>query len=152
MTGVFEIKVTVDLPGVPEAIHALACAILHDSASAPMAVTTPATVTKEAPQTESAAPAPTPGTVTAPETIVVSAAASASTLDQAPAPTPAKEYSFKQISTAGARLCANQETMNKLVELLNGKYGVPAITMIDKSRYSELADDLIQLGAKIEEE
>ena len=65
---------------------------------------------------------------------------------------PAKKYTFKQISTAGAKLCANVGNMDKLVTLLNQKYGVPAITMIKEELYPELAQDLIALGATIEEE
>lgn len=69
-----------------------------------------------------------------------------------PAPAPVKKYTFKQISTAGAKLCANVGNMDKLVTLLNTKYGVPAITMIKEERYAELAEDLKALGATIEEE
>ncbi len=68
------------------------------------------------------------------------------------APAPAKKYTFKQISKAGAALCTDMGKMDQLVSLLNTKYGVPAITMINESRYGELVEDLIALGATIEEE
>lgn len=75
----------------------------------------------------------------------------------APAPVakqepPKKVYTFRQISQAGAALCADLQKLDALVKLLNTKYGVQAITAIDPSRYPELAEDLIGLGAVIKEE
>ena len=71
---------------------------------------------------------------------------------ETPAPVPAKTYTFKQLSTAGANLVSDLRKMEQLVKLLNQKYGVPAITMIPEDRYPELAEDLISLGAVIKEE
>ena len=154
-----EIKVIVQLPGIPEAINNLAkslCDTTHEKAETPVEVVPekkaeapvsfepcfigdvppdePENPTEEQPQ-QASAPMDAPG----------------ATLD-VPAPVPAKEYTFNQISRAGANLCTDLAKMEQLVNLLNTKYGVQAITMIDKSRYAELADDLIALGATIEEE
>ena len=71
---------------------------------------------------------------------------------ETPAPVPAKSYTFKQLSSAGANLVSDLGKMEQLVKLLNQKYGVPAITMIPEDRYPELAEDLISLGAVIKEE
>ena len=154
----FEIQVTIDLPGIPEAIRGFSGA-LHDIADAmrgsnntvtPMAVTTPATVIAPAPEPAPAAPTPEPAPAVAPA--APEAPVQEATPEPKATPAPAKEYTFKQISTAGAKLCSDQTKMNQLIDLLNSKYGAPAITMIDKSRFPELAEDLIKLGAEIEEE
>lgn len=154
----FEIKVTVDLLDLPGAIHDLADALRGSSdVQAPMTVATPAIVNTPAPEpapVTPVAPMPEPVPVTAPAAPVAPAPTPApepAPVQQA-APAPAKEYTFKQISTAGAKLCSDQTKMNQLIDLLNSKYGAPAITMIDKSRFPELAEDLIKLGAVIEEE
>lgn len=154
----FEVKVTVELPGVPEAINNLADAVRGKSSIQPVS-TTPALVTTapaaltEAVTSEAPAPIPFPAATTAPAAAPEPVQDAAPAAPAAPAPAPApKKYSFKQISTAGARLCADPGKMDRLVALLNDKYGVPAITMIDESRYGELADDLIALGAVIEED
>ena len=139
----FEVRVAVDLPGIADAIHDLADAIRGGSGKA-----TPANADlamdlshMTQAQTESE-PAPVvPEEQPAPEPVPVAQ----------PAPAPAKKYTFEQISKAGAALCADLSNMEKLIALLNGKYGVQAITMIDESKYADLAADLIALGATIEE-
>lgn len=65
---------------------------------------------------------------------------------------PKKKFTFKQISSAGAKLCSDLEKMDQLISLLNSKYGVTAITMIPEERYPDLAADLVSLGGVIEEE
>lgn len=141
----FEMKVSVavdmpDLPGIANAIHDLADAIRGGSGKAtpaiPEAQAEPEAVPAPAVPEEQPAPAPVPA---APEPA------------PEPVPAPAKKYTFEQISKAGAALCADLSNMEKLIALLNGKYGVQAITMIDESRYADLAADLIALGATIEE-
>ena len=176
----FEVKVTVELPGIPEAINNLAGSIgkiagfsvaSMTPAGFSIASTTPAVVSTENPvaadtaEAPVAAPAPVeqpeqaPPLVNVPDTPIAPAApveqpvaAPAAPAPVAPAPAPAKKYTFKQISKAGAALCTEMGKMDQLVTLLNTKYGVPAITMINESRYGELAEDLIALGATIEEE
>ena len=175
----FEVKLTVELPGIPEAINNLADALRGKSSA----------TAKKAPKNENVAitnngngaavgklegglvinqskteKAPEPSFIQEippdePEIPAVEQPEQApplvnvpETAPVAPAPAPVKKYTFKQISTAGAKLCADMGKMDALVSLLNSKYGVPAITMIDESRYAELAADLIGLGAVIEEE
>lgn len=165
----FEVKVTIEAPELQKAIDNLADSIgkiagfsvaSMTPAGFSIASTTPAVVSAENPvaadtaetkkeEAPVAAPAPVeqpeqaPPLVNVPDTPVAPVA---------PAPAPAKKYTFKQISKAGAALCTDMGKMDQLVALLNTKYGVPAITMINESRYGELAEDLIALGATIEEE
>ncbi len=145
----FEAKVTVDLPGIADAIHDLACAIRGTARPATvqaMPECIPAApVPAPDPEPIPVAPAPAPE----PEPIPVAEAPMATPAEERPAP--AKKYTFEQISKAGAALCADLSKMEKLVSLLNDKYKVPAITMIDESKYTDLANDLIALGAVIEE-
>ena len=160
----FEVKVTVELPGIPEAINNLADAV-RGRAAFPVVSTTPAIVNAPAEKLEKnekpvltpveepvAAPPLAEVPATEPEPSFIGSVPPDEPPAPAPAPAPApKKYSFNQISKAGAKLCADLSKMDQLVTLLNTKYGVPAITMIDESRYAELAADLIALGAVIEE-
>ena len=145
----FEARVTVDLPGIADAIHDLACAIRGTARPATvqaMPECIPAApVPAPDPEPIPVAPAPAPE----PEPIPVAETQTATPAEEQPAP--AKKYTFEQISKAGAALCADLSKMEKLVSLLNDKYKVPAITMIDESKYTDLANDLIALGAVIEE-
>ena len=145
----FETKVTVDLPGIADAIHDLACAIRGTARP-----TTVQAMPEHIPAAPVPAPDPEPIPVAPvpapePEPIPVAEAPMATPAEEQPAP--AKKYTFEQISKAGAALCADLSKMEKLVSLLNDKYKVPAITMIDESKYTDLANDLIALGAVIEE-
>lgn len=164
----FEVKVTVELPGIPEAINNLADAVRGGIAfpaisTSPAVVNIPAEKPEKKEKKEKAvdkpaitpvepAPAEPPLAevpTTEPEPSFIGNVPPDEPADPAPAP---KKYSFNQISKAGAKLCADLGKMEQLVSLLNTKYGVPAITMIDESRYAELAADLISLGAVIEED
>lgn len=155
----FEVKVTVDLPGIPEAINNLADALRGCGKFTPGATTTPAGVittpaivnTEEKPVLTPVEPveeqpplAEVPTTEPEPSFI-------GDVPPDEPEPAPVKKYTFKQISNAGAKLCAEVGKMEQLVSLLNTKYGVPAITMIPEEKYGELAADLIALGAVMEE-
>lgn len=148
----FEVKVTVDLPGIPEAINNLADALRGCGKFTPGATTTPAIVnTEEKPVLTPVEPveeqpplAEVPTTEPEPSFI-------GEVPPDEPEPAPVKKYTFKQISNAGAKLCAEVGKMEQLVTLLNTKYGVPAITMIPEEKYGELAADLIALGAVMEE-
>lgn len=172
----FEVKVTIEAPELQKAIDNLADSIgkiagfsvaSMTPAGFSIASTTPAVVSAENPvasdtkeEAPVAAPAPVeqpeqaPPLVNVPDTPIAPAAPVEQPVAApvAPAPAPAKKYTFKQISKAGAALCTEMGKMDQLVTLLNTKYGVPAITMINESRYGELAEDLIALGATIEEE
>ena len=158
----FEARVTVDLPGIADAIHDLACAIRGTARPATVqampecipAAPVPAPDPEPIPVAPVPAPDPEPIPVAPvpapePEPIPVAEAPVATPAEEQPAP--AKKYTFEQISKAGAALCADLSKMEKLVSLLNDKYKVPAITMIDESKYTDLANDLIALGAVIEE-
>ncbi len=166
----FEVKVTVDLPGISDAINNLADALRGNSAPVMRVVNKGSGAaiaelhgglnidrgTKEE-NVEAVDPSYAQSMTLAPvepapeEPPLVEVPAEAPAPEDQPASAPAKKYTFKQISTAGAKLCADMSKMESLVSLLNTKYGVPAITMIDESRYGELAEDLIGLGAVIEE-
>ena len=130
-----EMKVTVDLPGIADAIRDLANAMREGRGTATPAIPEAQTEPEPAPVVPEEQPAPEPEPVPVAQ----------------PAPAPAKKYTFEQISKAGAALCADLSNMEKLVALLNDKYHVPAITMIDEGKYPDLASDLIALGATIEE-
>ena len=173
----FEVKVTIEAPELQKAIDNLADSIgkiagfsvaSMTPAGFSIASTTPAVVSVENPvaadtaetkkeEASVAAPAPVEQPEQAPPLVNVPDTP-ATPVEQpvafpvAPDPAPAKKYTFKQISKAGAALCTDMGKMDQLVSLLNTKYGVPAITMINESRYGELAEDLIALGATIEEE
>ncbi len=155
----FEVKVTVDLPGISEAINNLADALRGCGKFTPGVTTTPAGVittpaivnTEEKPVLTPVEPveeqpplAEVPTTEPEPSFI-------GDVPPDEPEPAPVKKYTFKQISNAGAKLCAEVGKMEQLVTLLNTKYGVPAITMIPEEKYGELAADLIALGAVMEE-
>ena len=153
----FEVKVTVDAPELASAINRLADSIGRVAGFSAMSVTPEGAhimSTTPAVTAEEQAPAITPAPVDVPPMVEVPAtpAEQPVTAPVAPVPTPAKKYTFKQISKAGAALCTDVNKMDQLVSLLNSKYGVPAITMIDEARYNELAADLIALGATIEED
>lgn len=179
----FEVKVTVDLLGIPEAINNLADALRGCGKFTPGAtttsagaITTPAIVnngsgaalaevhgglvinqnTKEKKPEEKPALAPVEPVEEQPPLAEVPTTEPEPSFigdvpPDEPEPAPVKKYTFKQISNAGAKLCAEVGKMEQLVTLLNTKYGVPAITMIPEEKYGELAADLIALGAVMEE-
>ena len=136
-----EIKITLTVPGLPEAINNLAEAIRGNSAAAPVAsapvvqqptvqATQPEAAPVVNPTTPAAAPVQTPVANTAPVNTapVVNAAPSA---PSAPAPSNAAavNYTIEQLSVAGAALC-EQGKMPQLIALL-GKYGVQAVTQLN---------------------
>ncbi len=147
----FEIKVTVDLPGIPEAINNLAEA-LSGAPRAAKATQTSAEDTRRV--IEQAPPQIVP--MNAP---LETAHEDATPNDPAPIPasvsveipeTPKKVYTFDEISRAGAALC-NQgvEMTDRLVALLQTKYGVDSIVELGEEHYNELAADLEMFGAQM---
>lgn len=138
----FEIKVIVDLPGIPDAINNLANAL---SGNGKCVFTTPALVEDKAPATV--------GDVV--PMVQVPQIATQAMVDPAyppaPAPAPAmRNYNFDDISNAGADLCGQGEEMTqRLVNLLTTKYGVESIVDLPESRYNEIAADLQAMGAKM---
>ena len=155
-----EIKITLTVPGLPEAINNLADAIRGKStAAAPVASapvvqqpTAQATQPEAAPvvnPTPAAAPVQTPVAETAPVNTapVVSAAPPA---PSAPAPSEAAvNYTIEQLSVAGAALC-EQGKMPQLIALL-GKYGVQAVTQLNPApeTLNAFAAELKALGANL---
>ncbi len=166
----FEIKLTIEIPGLPEALNSIAAAMVKNAdlnCVIPMEQGMPdpevivnmnasgngtaigsaesVTINRKAVELVEAEESKEPEEVATQETEAEQVP------DPSPAPAPKKEYTFTQISNAGAALCTQPGKIDQLVQLLNNKYGVAAITMIDKSRYAELAADLIALGAAIGE-
>lgn len=153
----FELKITMEITGLPEALNNLADAITASTVSAavsaaPVAVepvAAPATPAVNPTMAAPAQPAPTTGTV-APTPAPVPVQANAKMVTAAPtapaAPTE-RSYTLEELSRAGAGL-VDRGMMPQLCELLR-KYGVQAVTMLDPSQYGALAADLKALGANL---
>lgn len=155
-----EIKITLTVPGLPEAINNLAEAIRGNSTAAPVAsapvqqpevkATQPVAAPVVNPTTPAAAPVQTPVANTAPVNAapVVNAAPS---VPSAPAPSNAAavNYTIEQLSVAGAALC-EQGKMPQLIALL-GKYGVQAVTQLNPApeTLNAFAAELKALGANL---
>ena len=160
-----EIKVIVELPGIPEALNNLANALTNQA----LKMTAYQTVIPAAPNSnpaeidgsnvsavEQAAPAP----VTEPDAEVAPAAepaveevaapaTPAPVLPQIPAadPAPMKKYTREEIATAGSAL-VTQGKMNELLALLQ-KYGVQSVAQLGEAQYGAFAADLKALGAAL---
>lgn len=156
-----EIKITLTVPGLPEAINNLAEALRGNSSVAPVAsapvvqqptaqATQPEAAPVVNPTTPAAAPVQTPVANTAPVNTapVVNAAPS---VPSAPAPSNAAavNYTIEQLSVAGAALC-EQGKMPQLIALL-GKYGVQAVTQLNPApeTLNAFAAELKALGANL---
>lgn len=157
----FEVKVTVEIPGLPEAIHALAGALSNNPISAKavqeknanepiafvnpnagqQAVVPPSGVIVGA--TPDPAANPTPPATTAPGAV-------ATTVPTGPAQTSshseAKPLTMDDLGRAGATLI-DAGKMSQLIALL-GKYGVQAVTQLQPAQFAPFADELRALGAK----
>lgn len=149
-----EIKITLSIPGLPEAINNLADAIRGNgvsvpTGSAPKAVeaTQPVAVANaDVPQTP-VNPTPAAQQNTAAVTPATAVTPSAPT---APAPSEAAvNYTIEQLSVAGAALC-EQGKMAQLIALL-GKYGVQAVTQLKPTPdvLNPFAAELKALGANL---
>ncbi len=132
-----EFKITVEIPGLSEAINNLAEAIKAQH-NAPVDKTSAAPVTDTAAQNNAA-----PTATTAPTTAPAQETAAA---PSAPVPSE-KAYSLDDLSRAGATLI-DQGKMPQLLELL-GRYGVQAVTQLDTSAYPAFVNDLKALGAQL---
>lgn len=162
----FELKITMEITGLPEALNNLADAITASTASAaasaaPAPVAAPANVVvpypaatpaanptmaapaQPAPITPTVAPTPAPAPVQANAKM----ATVAPTAPAAPVETTERGYTLEELSRAGAGL-VDRGMMPQLCELLR-KYGVQAVTMLDPSQYGALAADLKALGANL---
>jgi hypothetical protein len=150
-----EIKVTVVIPGMPEAINNLAQALTNSSVPAhPRTVqnisieTIPKTVAEQpvvVPQTNTEI---TPEPITAESIPVVQTTPIAPTPTPAPAPaTNAKKYTREEIAKAGSAL-VTQNKMPELLALLQ-KHGVASVAQLKPEQYDAFAADLIALGAAL---
>ena len=158
----FEVKVTVEIPGLPEAINALANAMSKTTApaqSAPAAapvafmntapaqqITVPESGAIAAPMPTAPAAAPAPVAPPAPAVPTQAAPAPAQVAPSATAPSEAKPLTMDDLGRAGATLI-DAGKMPQLIALL-GKYGVQAVTQLQPAQFAPFADELRALGAK----
>lgn len=156
-----EIKVTVEIPGMTEAINNLAQAIAEKK---PVAVEA---VKQEAPAVQASAPvapvaapvapvapvqppvqtAPAPAPVAPVVASVTPSVTAASAPAQQQAPTAAKRITLDDLSLAGAKL-VDAGKMDALINALQN-FGVAAITLLREDQYASFADCLRSLSANI---
>lgn len=153
-----EIKVTVDIPGIAEAINNLAQAIAEKK---PVAVEA---VKQEAPIVQASAPVAAPvapvapvhppvQTASAPAPVAPAAvsvtptATTASAPAQQQAPAAAKRITLDDLSLAAAKL-VDAGKMDALINALQN-FGVAAITLLHEDQYASFADCLRSMGANI---
>lgn len=143
-----EIKVTVEIPGLPESVNALAQAIAGKAipaqscdAAKPIEVKAP-----EAAQTANYTAAPVTAAVPAAAT-AVTATAPATAPAAAPAASATPTITIEKISLAGAAL-ASAGRMGDLMAIV-AKHGVQALTQLKPEQYEAVAADLRALGAQI---
>ena len=148
-----EVKVTLEIPGVPEALNRLADAITSRSCGCKSGKATDAinerlTAAMDAAQASAPAPvAQTPAPVVTPSPAPV-APAPTPEIQPTPAPAPAaKKYTRDEIAHAGSAL-VSQGKMQELIALL-GKYGVQSVAQLGADKYDAFAADLKALGAAL---
>lgn len=159
-----EIKVTVEIPGMAEAINNLAQAIAEKKpvaveavkqeapavqASAPVAPVAPvaAPVAPVAPVQPPVQTAPAPAPVAPVAASVTPTVTAASAPAQQQAPTAVKRITLDDLSLAGAKL-VDAGKMDALINALQN-FGVAAITLLHEDQYASFADCLRSLGANI---
>ena len=153
----FEVKVTVEIPGLPEAINALANAMSKTTAPAQAApAAAPVAFMNTAPGQQITVPesgaiaAPIPNVPAAapaaPAVPTQAAPAPAQVAPSATAPSEAKPLTLDDLGRAGATLI-DAGKMPQLIALLN-KYGVQAVTQLQPAQFGPFADELRALGAK----
>lgn len=136
-----EIKVTVDFPGLPEALTALADALgkragTDEVKEVEAAAANPTAPAQAASTTVTAAP--TPAQPAAPTTAAPTASAVRAETET---------YTLDALSRAGAAL-VDAGMMPQLLDLLT-KYGVRAVVQLPKEQYGAFADELKALGAQL---
>lgn len=154
----FEVKVTVEIPGLPEAINALANAVSKtptapvQAISATPAPVIPAPVEAPVAQAPVAVPAPVAAPVAVPTPVPAPAPVPPATTAQtypattATPPSEVTHVTLDDLGRAGATLI-DAGKMPQLIALL-GKYGVQAVTQLQPAQFGAFADDLRALGAK----
>lgn len=136
-----EIRVTVDFPGLPEALTALADALGKRAGTDEVkeveaaAAANPTAPAQAASTTVTAAP--TPAQPTAPTTAAPTASAVRAE----------ETYTLDALSRAGAAL-VDAGMMPQLLDLLT-KYGVRAVVQLPKEQYNAFAGELKALGAQL---
>lgn len=140
-----EIKVTVVIPGMPEAINNLAQALTNSNVPAH-----PRTVQNISIETTQAAPkavaeqpvvVPQTNTEITPEPITAESTPGVQTTPNA------KKYTREEIAKAGSAL-VTQNKMPELLALLQ-KHGVASVAQLKPEQYDAFAADLIALGAAL---
>ena len=144
----FEIKMTIEIPGLPEALNALAGAIgkqpefvCHQHGGNNHHIDNAGVVNVDFP----AAPAPVAPVVN--PTTPVQPTAPTTAAPTAPVAAPAESYTVEELSRAGAALI-DAGKMPQLLALL-GKFGVQAVTQLPKEAYSAFGAELKALGAQL---
>ncbi len=173
-----EVKVTLEIPGVPEALNHLADAIASqelgcksgkamdainkrltaamDAAEveAPVAQPAPAQTAAAAPASTAPEPVQTPAAPFAPIQTAPAPAPQpqptpAPTAQPAPAPAQAPAKKYTRDEIAHAgSALVSQGKMPQLLALLN-KYGVQSVVQLDPNKYDEFVADLKALGAAL---
>lgn len=145
----YEIKVTVEVPGLPEALTALASALSKGQPAAffPQDAASTANADKPAEAAQKAQENPTAPAVTSSTSANAEAVSAAQTGPATAASSPSKAYSLDDLSRAGAALI-DQGKMPQLLELLK-KYGVQAVTQLDPGTYLAFVEEMKALGAKL---
>ena len=162
-----EVKIIVEMPGIPEAINHMADALSARNLPAAKPATTKAAKAEKKATEKAAEPDPVPAVETKPEVVPAAPAVQPSvepatpaetapavptTATEAPtaagqtapvAPAPARVYSLDELSHAGAALISKGK-MQELIGLLS-VFGVKALTQIPPERYGELAEKLMAL-------
>ena len=142
-----EIKVTVVIPGMPEAINNLAQALTNSSVPAhPRTVQNISIETIPKTVAEQPVVVPQPNTEITPEPIIAESTPAVQTTPIAPAPN-AKKYTREEIAKAGSAL-VTQNKMPELLALLQ-KLGVASVAQLKPEQYDAFAADLIALGAAL---
>lgn len=146
----FEVKVTVEIPGLPEAINNLAGAMRNVSApeqAAQKNINEPVAYMNTTPV--QSVPAPENGAVAqstaTPMNPPMQTATSTMTAPAA-APSDAKAPTMDDLGRAGATLI-DAGKMPQLIALL-GKFGVQAVTQLKPEQFNAFADEMKALGAK----
>lgn len=157
-----EVKVIVEIPGLPEALNALAGAMQGASrrcgnegpgiqapvafvnTSPPQQIPVPDNGVIANPSTAAASSvvAPTPAAMPA-APVAAAAPSPVAEAPSAPAPT---AYTMDDLGRAGATLI-DAGKMPQLIALL-GKFGVQAVTQLKAEQFAAFADELKALGAK----
>ena len=144
-----EIKVTVVIPGMPEAINNLVQALTNSSVPAhPRTVQNISIETMQAAKAVAEQPVVVPqmNTEITPEPITAESTPAVQTTPIAPAPN-AKKYTREEIAKAGSAL-VTQNKMPELLALLQ-KHGVASVAQLKPEQYDAFAADLIALGAAL---